>query len=79
MDMKTILAGASFIAAVSLAGAVHAQTEATGVDPPTSEQVGTGDFSVSSAKTENPPDKQKDRDTARELPRLVAIKLETCS
>jgi hypothetical protein len=57
--MKTILAGASFIAAVSLAGAVHAQTEATGVDPPTSEQVGTGDFSVSSAKTENPPDKQK--------------------
>jgi hypothetical protein len=57
--MKAILVGASFITAMSVAGAVNAQSEAAGVDPPTSEQAGTPDFSVSYVETESPPEKEK--------------------
>jgi hypothetical protein len=57
--MKAIFVGASFITAMSVAGAVNAQSEAAGVDPPTSEQAGTPDFSVSYVETESPPEKEK--------------------
>jgi hypothetical protein len=57
--MKAILVGASFITAMSVAEAVNAQSEAAGVDPPTSEQAGTPDFSVSYVETESPPEKEK--------------------
>jgi hypothetical protein len=57
--MKAILVGASFITAMSVAGAANAQSEAAGVDPPTSEQAGTPDFSVSYVETESPPEKEK--------------------
>jgi hypothetical protein len=57
--MKAIFVGATFITAMSVAGAVNAQSEAAGVDPPTSEQAGTPDFSVSYVETESPPEKEK--------------------
>jgi hypothetical protein len=57
--MKTILVGASVITAFSVAGVVHAQSEAAGVDPPGSEQSGTPDFSVSYVETESPPEEKK--------------------
>jgi hypothetical protein len=57
--MKAILVGATLIMAMSVAGAVRAQTEAAGVDPPASEQAGTADVSVSYVKAESPPEKEK--------------------
>ena len=57
--MKAILVGASLIAAMSVARAANAQSETAGVDPPTSEQAGSPDFSVSYVETESPPEKEK--------------------
>jgi len=59
--MRTICIGASFITAVAFAGAVHAQTEAAGVDPPANEQAGAADASVSYVETESPPEKEKEK------------------
>jgi len=58
-EMKAVFVGASFITAVAVAGAVHAQTENAGVDPPASEQAGAADVSVSYVERESPPEKEK--------------------
>ena len=57
--MKAIAIVAGCITALSVAGAVHAQTEAAGVDAPASEQAGTSDFSVSRVEADSPPENEK--------------------
>jgi hypothetical protein len=56
--VREFLLGASFIVAMSVAGVAHAQTDATGTDPPAIGQVDTSEVSLSYVDRELPEDKK---------------------